>query len=100
MITCTYLLGQGLWQASFNSLSVNGDTVEGKSAAIFDTGTTQILGDPGSIAKMFEAISGAKSAPSYDIDLYTSALCCIASQSIEYQFLLLSPLQLQFHDLL
>jgi cathepsin D len=54
----------------------------GRTAAIFDTGTTQILGDPGSIAKMFEAISGAKSAPSYGIDLYTSALCYVAGQSI------------------
>jgi hypothetical protein len=83
--TCAYFLGQGLWQASFNSLSVNGHTVVGKTAAIFDTGTTQILGDPDSITKMFEAISGAKPASSYDIGLYTSALCCVASQSITYQ---------------
>ena len=64
---------------------MNGDTVVGQTAAIFDTGTTQILGDPGSIATMFEAISGAESTSKYDIDLYTSALCCVASQSITYR---------------
>jgi hypothetical protein len=59
---------------------VNGNIVVGQTAAIFDTGTTQIISDPDSIAKFFDAISGAKSAPELGTGLYTSALCCVASQ--------------------
>ena len=46
----------------------------GSTAAVFDTGTTMVLGSPDSIAKIFEAISGAKSAPELGTGLYTSTL--------------------------
>jgi cathepsin D len=47
----------------------------GSTAAIFDTGTTQIIGDVAGIAKLFDSISGAQSAPQYGDGAYTSASC-------------------------
>ncbi|KAH9979408.1 acid protease [Lactifluus volemus] len=70
--TWVSLIGENVgWLASFNSLSVNGDTIIGTTAAVFDTGSSQILGDPGSIATMFAAIGGAEFVSSSGIDLYT-----------------------------
>ncbi|KAI0292907.1 acid protease [Russula brevipes] len=57
------LTSEGFWQASFNSISVGGSTVIGNTAAIFDTGTTEIVGDPAGIQKLFQSISGAQAAP-------------------------------------
>ena len=59
--------------ASFNSISVNGAPVVERTAAIFDNGTTQIVGDTASIAKLFEAIDDAQSAPQFGEGTYTSA---------------------------
>jgi cathepsin D len=52
---------------------VNGKPVVGGNAAIFDTGTTLILGDPDGIAALFGAIDGAQLAPQLGEGLYTSA---------------------------
>jgi hypothetical protein len=48
--------------------------VVGKTETIFDTGTTQILGDPVGINAFFAALSpsGAKPAPEYGDGIYTS----------------------------
>ncbi|KAH9968219.1 acid protease [Russula dissimulans] len=59
------------WQASFNGISVNGKTVVGNTAAIYDTGTTQIVGDSAGIANLFNSISGAQSASQYGPGVYT-----------------------------
>ncbi|KAF8480125.1 acid protease [Russula ochroleuca] len=48
------------WQATFTSISVNGKSVVGSTAAIFDTGTTSIVGDAAGIAAIFNSISGAQ----------------------------------------
>ena len=49
-------------------------SVVGKTETIFDTGTTQIIGDPVGIAALFAALSpsGAKPAPEYGVGIYTS----------------------------
>ncbi|KAH9968221.1 acid protease [Russula dissimulans] len=65
------LTNEGYWQASFNSISVNGKTVVGNTAAIYDTGTTQIIGDSAGIAKLFKSISGAHLAPQHGPGVYT-----------------------------
>jgi hypothetical protein len=52
---------------------VNGNPVVGSTTAIFDTGSTQIIGDPTGIAKLFDSISGAQSAPHLGDGVYTSA---------------------------
>jgi hypothetical protein len=66
---------------------VNGDTIVGPTAAVFDTGSSQILGDPVNIAKLFEAIGGAELESLSGIDYYTSALRCVAaSQPITNHF--------------
>jgi len=62
---------EGYWQASFNSITVNGKSAVGSTAAIFDSGTTQIVGDPISIAELFEPISGAQAAPQFGDGIYT-----------------------------
>jgi hypothetical protein len=49
---------------------VKGVTVVKGTAAIFDSGTTQIVGDTVGIAKLFGAIDGAQPAGDGD---YTSA---------------------------
>ncbi|KAN0111701.1 eukaryotic aspartyl protease [Russula decolorans] len=56
------LTNESFWLASFNSLSVNGTSVVENTTAIFDSGTTMIVGDPANIAKLFEAIDGAQPA--------------------------------------
>lgn len=52
---------------------MNGETVVEGYAAIFDTGTTLILGDSVGIAELFGAIDGAQLAPQLGEGLYTSA---------------------------
>jgi len=60
---------------------VNGKSVLGSTAAIFDTGTTEILGDSASIAKLFAEISGSKPAPQLGDGAYTSAFSSVTGQS-------------------
>jgi cathepsin D len=52
---------------------VNGKPVVGGNAAIFDTGTSLILGDSAGIAALFGAIDGAQLAPEIGEGFYTSA---------------------------
>lgn len=52
----------------------------GKIEAIFDTGSTNIIGDPVRVAK-FASIIGAKAAPGYGDGTYTSTLSNVAIQS-------------------
>jgi hypothetical protein len=59
---------------------VNGAPVVESTAAIFDSGTTKIVGDTASIAKLFEAIDGAQSAPQFGEGTYTSAFSSAANQ--------------------
>jgi hypothetical protein len=68
--------------------------VIGETTAIFDTGTTQMISSPNNIAKLFEAISGAKSAPELGTGLYTGASVVSASLS-QINFYLFSSVQLQ-----
>jgi len=62
---------EGYWQASFNSITVNGKSAVGSTAAIFDSGTTHIVGDPISIGELFKPISGAQAAPQFGDGIYT-----------------------------
>jgi hypothetical protein len=57
---------------------VNGAPVVKSTAAIFDSGTTLIIGDPAGIAKLFKAIDGAQSAGE---GTYTSAFSSPTNQS-------------------
>lgn len=56
-----------------DGLAVDGTSVLSTTAAIIDTGTTQIVGDPDSVATVYDQISGAVSAPQYGDGIYTSA---------------------------
>jgi len=69
--TWVSLINKGYWYASFKSISVDGNTVVGNTEAIFDTGTTLIVGDKHGISKLFAPILGAQSAPQYGPGLYT-----------------------------
>jgi hypothetical protein len=60
---------------------VNGNPVVGSQAAIFDTGTAQILGDSASIAALFGAINGSRLAPEVGKGIYTSAFSGATDQS-------------------
>ncbi|KAI0064447.1 acid protease [Artomyces pyxidatus] len=62
---------QGYWQTTFDGFSVNGNSVVSSTAAIIDTGTTQIVGDTTGIAAIYAAIPGAVSAPQYGQGIYT-----------------------------
>jgi hypothetical protein len=53
---------------------LNNVKVVEKKTAIFDTGLSQIIGDPDGIAKLFSGIKGAKLAPQYGAGTYISAL--------------------------
>jgi hypothetical protein len=72
---------QSVWQASFDSIVVNGKPVVGSEAAIFDTGTNNILSDSASIATLFGAIDGAQPAPQIGVGVYTSAFSGAIDQS-------------------
>ncbi|KAI0280403.1 acid protease [Russula aff. rugulosa BPL654] len=69
--TWVSLTSESFWLASFNSICVNGAPVVEHTATIFDSGTTQIVGDPAGIANLFEAIDGAQSASQYGEGAYT-----------------------------
>jgi hypothetical protein len=53
---------------------VNGKEVLGSIAAIFDTGTTLIVGDPDGIKKFMASVPESKLAPEIGDGFYTSAL--------------------------
>jgi len=66
-----------------------------KAETVFDTGTTQIVGGPDSIAKRFKLICGAKSAPPLGPGVYTvrcSVPLVVREPSIS-QYLVASTLQ-------
>ncbi len=60
---------------------MNRKPVVGSKAAIFDTGTTEIVGDHTGIAKLFKAINGAHSAPQLGKGTYTSAFSPVSQGS-------------------
>ena len=72
---------QSFWVAPFDSIAVNGKSVIGSEAAIFDTGTNNILSDSASIAALFGAIDGAQPAPQIGEGIYTSAFSGATDQS-------------------
>jgi hypothetical protein len=51
---------------------VNGKSVVGSTAAIFDTGAFAIIGDPAGIAALFNSISGAQLLGNSTYITYTS----------------------------
>jgi hypothetical protein len=53
---------------------VNGKGVIGPTAAIFDTGSSLITGDPATVSRFYERIPGAKPAPVIGEGYYSSAL--------------------------
>jgi cathepsin D len=59
---------------------VNGKTAVQGTEAIFDTGTTLIIGDPARIALLYLQIPGALPAPEYGVGLYTSMLSSATDQ--------------------
>ncbi|TFY81195.1 hypothetical protein EWM64_g2816 [Hericium alpestre] len=59
------------WQVELGGLSVNGKSALSRTAAIVDTGTTQIIGDPDTVKSIYSQISGAKSASQYGDGIYT-----------------------------
>lgn len=73
---------------------MNGKSVVGSTAAIFDSGTTLIVGDPTGIANLFGAIDGAQSAPQLGEGTYTSAFSNATIQPTRihiFQYLTLVP---------
>lgn len=53
---------------------MNGKEVLGSIGAVFDTGTTLIIGDPDGINKFMASVPGSKLAPEIGDGVYTSAL--------------------------
>jgi hypothetical protein len=74
----------------------------GNTQTIFDTGTTQIVGDPKGIEQFYNLLKpyGAKSAPQYGDGIYTSTSASSFANQMSYDILLYhSPLQLQHSHL-
>ncbi|KAA1475522.1 acid protease [Dentipellis sp. KUC8613] len=59
------------WQVQLGGLAVNGKSALRSTAAIIDTGTTQIVGDPTTVKQIYSQIPGSKSAPQYGDGIYT-----------------------------
>ncbi|TFY51256.1 hypothetical protein EVG20_g11085 [Dentipellis fragilis] len=59
------------WQVELGGLAVNGKSALRSTAAIIDTGTTQIVGDPNTVKHIYSQIPGSKSAPEYGDGIYT-----------------------------
>ncbi|KAI0058456.1 acid protease [Artomyces pyxidatus] len=75
---------EGYWQTTFDAISVGGRKVVSSSAAIIDTGTTQIIGDSTSIAAIHAKIPGAKSAPQYGDGTYTVPCSFSTASSVTF----------------
>lgn len=62
--------------ASFEKIVMWGTSAPlvGKTNAVFDTGTTMILGDPAGIKRLYDPLLlfGARSAPEYGDGFFTS----------------------------
>ena len=65
--------------ASFEKIAVWGTSAPlvGNTKAIFDTGTTMIVGDPDGIKRLYDPLQffGARYAPEYGDGLFTSTCC-------------------------
>jgi cathepsin D len=63
-ITYTAVTEVGFWSVDLESVSVNQGMVLGKTPCFIDTGTSLIIGDPASVAQLYQAIPGAMDASS------------------------------------
>ncbi|KAF5387855.1 hypothetical protein D9615_000169 [Tricholomella constricta] len=61
-LTSAPLVQTGFWQVDVDAVNVNGTATSTKLSAIIDTGTTLILGDFNSVARLYDEIPGAKDA--------------------------------------
>ncbi|KAI0040132.1 acid protease [Auriscalpium vulgare] len=59
------------WQTTFDKITVNGKSVVSSTAAIIDTGTTQIIGSTAGVKAIYAQISGAKADSSLGDGLYS-----------------------------
>lgn len=64
---------QGYWQTSFDGVFVDGESVVASTAAIIDTGTTQIVGDTDGVKAVYDKIPGSAAASQFGDGIYTSA---------------------------
>ncbi|KAI0060071.1 acid protease [Artomyces pyxidatus] len=62
---------EGYWQSTVDGVSVDGQQAVSSTAAILDTGTTQIVGDQDGIDAIHQQIPGAAAAPQYGDGIYT-----------------------------
>ncbi|KAF4604248.1 hypothetical protein EYR40_001429 [Pleurotus pulmonarius] len=62
---------QGYWMVEMDSMSAGNETAIKRSAAIIDTGTTLIIGEPSKVAEFYKAIPEAKEASTLGAGLYT-----------------------------
>jgi len=73
--TWVTLSAEGFWQASFDKISFFGSSYPwiGKTAAIFDTGSAYIIGDPDGIKSFYKRLElfGAKLAPELGDGMYS-----------------------------
>ena len=75
----TRFTGQGFWQGPLDGIIVNGELVINEPEAIFDTGSSLIIGDPNGVQKFASKI-GATSAPEIGDGFYTSTSSSSAGQ--------------------
>ncbi|KAA1475916.1 acid protease [Dentipellis sp. KUC8613] len=59
------------WQVELGGFMVDGTTISGNKAAIIDTGTTQIVGDPDTVRTIYSHIVGANEASELGNGLWT-----------------------------
>ena len=75
--------------------------VVGETKTIFDTGTTQIIGDPARIEDFFTPLVlfyGAEPAPQYGAGIYTSTLASNVADPMPHNFHH-SPLRFRYSHL-
>ncbi|THH31068.1 hypothetical protein EUX98_g3123 [Antrodiella citrinella] len=61
----------GFWQINFDSAQANGQPSVGKTEAILDTGSREVIGDAASVKKLYATIPGSQTTTPGANNLYT-----------------------------
>jgi cathepsin D len=84
-ITYTPVTQEGYWSVDMDSVNVNQGIVLDTTPCIIDTGTSLVVGDPESVAQLYQAIPGAADASSTVGDgLYTMPCDTVPTVSLTF----------------
>ncbi|KAF9220291.1 acid protease [Gyrodon lividus] len=79
-----HVIEYGFWEVTMDNVLGNGQVVLTNIAAVIDTGSSLIHGDPSNVATLYEAIGGAYNNEPNDRGIYTFPCDAVPSVSLTF----------------